>query len=418
MILSFQQAVILCGGLGTRLRPLTDTIPKPMVPVNGKPFLYYLLEQLSGQGINRFVLLIGYLGEQIKSYFGDGSAWGWGIIYSQGPADWDTGRRIWEAKDLFDSKFLLLYSDNFVQVRLQTLDKLHLQQTVPISLVLAPKDRGNISISETGTITAYDKNRKGEGFDYVEVGYMIIERNQVLEGFKSYAGFPDFNFSLVLQKFAGEGKLAGLIVRDSYHSISDLDRWKKMCDYLLPKKIILIDRDGTINKKAPKGEYVTSWDNFEFIPETYDAMKLLAGEGFKFIIITNQAGIARRKMTKTDLDSLHQKMVDKFKEDKIDILKIYFSPHHWEEKSFMRKPNPGMFFEASKELNFRLDKVIYIGDDTRDCEAAYNAGCSSIFIGPVNELKELISEKQPFGFFDSMIQSLDLIKSFYNISTT
>jgi histidinol phosphatase-like enzyme len=111
-------------------------------------------------------------------------------------------------------------------------------------------------------------------------------------------------------------------------------------------------------------------------------------------------------------------MLEKFKEDKIDILKIYYSPHHWDEYSFMRKPEPGMFFQASKEFNIRMDKVIYIGDDTRDCEAAFNAGCSSIFIGPEAELKFLLSEKQPIAFFDSMIQSLDLIKSFYNYSNT
>lgn len=415
MKLSFQQAVILCGGLGTRLRPITDTMPKPMVPVNGKPFLYYLLDQLSGQGIKRFVLLTGYLGEQILTYFGDGSTWGWEITYSSGPTDWDTGRRIWEAKDLFDFKFLLLYSDNFVQVRLQELDKLHQQHTVPISLVLAPKEKGNISISKTGCIIAYNKNRGGEGFDYVEVGYMIIERSRVLEDFNSYLGFPDFNFSLVLQKFAGEGKLAGLTMRDPYHSISDPERWQRMCEYLMPKKILLIDRDGTINKKAPKGEYITSWDDFEFVPETYSAMKLLAMEGFQFIVITNQAGIARKKMSISDLESIHYRMLEKFKKDNINILKIYYSPHHWDEDSFMRKPQPGMFFQASSDFNLRLDKVIYIGDDIRDCTSGYNAGCSSIFLGEPQEIKSLSVEEMPIGSFDSMLNALDLIRDFYTI---
>lgn len=413
MKLSFQQAVLLCGGLGTRLRPITDNIPKPMVPVNGKPFLYYLLDQLSEQGIKRFVLLTGYLGDQISTYFGDGSDWGWEITYSQGPADWDTGRRIWEAKELLDPKFLLLYSDNFVQVRLNALEAVHQQHTVPISLVLAPKEKGNISIYSSGSIAAYDKNRNGEGFDYVEVGYMIIERDQVLTDFSSYSGFPDFNFSLVLQKYAGAGKIAGLIVRDPYHSISDTERWKKMCGYLLPKKVLLIDRDGTINKKAPKGEYIATWDDFEFVPETYNAMKLLAEEGFQYIIITNQAGIARGKMTAADLESMHQKMLEKFAGDKIDILKIYYSPHHWEENSFMRKPQPGMFFLASKEFNLRLDKIIYIGDDSRDCQGGFNAGCASILLGGPEEIESLSREEMPLGVFPTMLDSMDLIKNFY-----
>ena len=75
------QALILCGGMGTRLRPLTDTTPKPMVEVGGRPFLEYLLEQLCEQGIARFVLATGYLGEQVSHNFGAGSRWGWEIRY-------------------------------------------------------------------------------------------------------------------------------------------------------------------------------------------------------------------------------------------------------------------------------------------------------------------------------------------------
>ena len=70
------QAVILAGGLGTRLRPITDTIPKPMVPIHGKPFLEYLLELLKENGIKEVVLCLGYLPEKITEYFGDGSKFG------------------------------------------------------------------------------------------------------------------------------------------------------------------------------------------------------------------------------------------------------------------------------------------------------------------------------------------------------
>tara|TARA_B100000686_G_C16363386_1_gene748884 strand:+ start:213 stop:497 length:285 start_codon:yes stop_codon:yes gene_type:complete len=88
------QAAILCGGLGTRLRPITEKIPKPMVLVNGVPFLEHLICQLKENGILNIVLLTGYLGEQIQEYFGDGSKMGVNIQYSHGPADWETGRRL------------------------------------------------------------------------------------------------------------------------------------------------------------------------------------------------------------------------------------------------------------------------------------------------------------------------------------
>ena len=77
------QAVILAGGMGTRLKPLTEQIPKVMAPVNGKPFLGHLLELLRGYGIDNVILCVGYLPEQVRDYFGDGSSLGLSIKYSQ-----------------------------------------------------------------------------------------------------------------------------------------------------------------------------------------------------------------------------------------------------------------------------------------------------------------------------------------------
>ena len=116
------QVVILCGGLGTRLLPHTEQLPKPMILCNENPFLLYLLKQMSSQGLRNFVLLTGYLGESIVNFFGDGSKWGWSINYSKGPVGWDTGRRIWEARSKLDSNFILLYSDNFASFSLDTLN--------------------------------------------------------------------------------------------------------------------------------------------------------------------------------------------------------------------------------------------------------------------------------------------------------
>jgi len=408
-----QQAVILCGGLGTRLRPLTDNLPKPMVQVNDKPFLHHLLMQLSEQGIARFALLTGYLGETIHEYFGDGSRWGWSIRYSHGPAEWDTGRRIWEARGLFDTQFLLLYSDNFVQFSLRRLKVLHQRQNVPITLLLAPKAKGNIRVSAEGRIEAYDKSRSGEGFDYVEVGYMLIERDLVLEDFPSKEGFPNFNFSALLQIFAQQSRIAGLVVLDPYHSISDPARLQLMCEYLKQKRILLIDRDGTINKKAPQGEYIAKWDKFEWIPETRQAMKSLAKSGFKFIVITNQAGIARKMIAPDDLQQIHQNMIGELAEDGVEILKVYMSPHHWEENSIMRKPSPGMFFQAAKEFNLRMDRCLYIGDDERDCQAASNAGCGMVFVSDDAKEPSLAEQPAPYLLTKTLQDSVDKIRDIY-----
>jgi histidinol-phosphate phosphatase family protein len=408
------QAVILCGGLGTRLRPLTDSMPKPMVMVNDRPFLHHLLEQLAQQGISKFVLLVGYLSETISNYFGDGSQYGWSISYSVGPAKWDTGRRIWEARALLNPQFLLLYSDNFVQFDLSKLVKLHQHLNTPISLLLAPKSKGNISVSEDGLIEAYDKTRNGIGFNYVEVGYMIVERDEILKDFPEYLNFPDFSFSEVLKKLAQQQKIAGLVVSDTYRSISDPERLVLMREYLRPKKILLIDRDGTINAKAPAGEYITNWKEFNWIPETRQALINLAKKGFKFIIITNQAGIARQMVSLEALDDIHRKMISELKDLGVEVLKVYMCPDHWNDNSLMRKPAPGMFFQAAKVFNLRMDHCLYVGDDERDCLAAANAGCGMVYLTDGDKPPKLEEFPKSLIMVKALIDAVDHITLTYD----
>lgn len=318
-----QQAVIFCGGVGSRLRPLTKNFPKPMASVVGKPFLEHLLLQLQEQGINSFVLLTGYLGTIIQEYFGNGSKWGWVIEYSHGPREWDTGRRLWEAKSMLNNKFLLLYSDNFVQFNLKKLINLHQQENVAVSLLLSPKPLGNMKISDEGKIQAYKKDRVGEGLDYVEVGYMLVERDYVLSLYSCNRNSPNISFTNIIELLVKKNQIAGLIVNDLYHSISDMNRLELMREYLKPKKIILIDRDGVINRKAPQGRYVSKWDEFEWIDDTVQSMKDLAKRGFSFIVITNQAGIASGLLCEKEVKQMHEFMISELKSESINVHDVY-----------------------------------------------------------------------------------------------
>ncbi len=384
-----QQAVIFCGGLGTRLRPLTDTLPKPMAPVLDKPFLEYLLVQLEEQGIKRFVLLTGYLGEVIQEYFGDGSKWGWAIEYSHGPDEWDTGRRLWEARSKLDEEFLLLYSDNFVQFNLKKLMDLHEQENVAVSLLLAPKTTGNIRISPDGRIQAYIKDRIGKGLDYVEVGYMLVERDYVLLLYSDFKNSPDISFTNIIERLVENNQIAGLVVNDPYHSISDIERLELIREYLTPKKLILIDRDGVINRKAPQGEYIGKWEEFEWIDDTVQSMKQLARQGYSFIVITNQAGIARGMISEKKLMQMHKSLISELESEGVKVHDVYVCPHHWDDNCDCRKPKAGLFFRIAKKYLLRMDKTLYIGDDVRDCEAAYNAECGSVLIANDEEYESV-----------------------------
>ncbi len=400
-----EQAAILCGGLGTRLRPITEKIPKPMVLVNGVPFLEHLICQLQENGIYNFVLMTGYLGNQIQEYFEDGHKLGVHIQYSNGPAEWETGRRLHEAHKLLKDCFILLYSDNFVQFNLKKLAHFYNNKKKLLSFIVQTKSTGNIKLGDDNIVELYDKTRSEKNLNFVELGYMIVDKS-IFKYFDSI----DASFSEVISRLVKERQVAGMLCEDAYHSISDPDRLKLTKQYLSHKKILLIDRDGVINKKAPRGEYIDSWEKFEFIPENLQGMKLLSKSGFSFIIISNQAGIGRKMMTEKTVNSINEKMRATLEREGIKILETYICPHHWDDSCFCRKPNPGLFFKATKDWLFRLDKTIFIGDDPRDCQAAYNAGCQSIYIGDNADLIDLSMDEQPCKTFDNLEKAVPFLE--------
>jgi histidinol-phosphate phosphatase family protein len=386
-----RQAVILCGGLGKRLRPYTDALPKPMIPVNGRPFLEYLVEQLRDQGINRLILLTGYRAEQIERHFGAGRRFGIGISYSQGPVEWETGRRLWEARYQLETEFLLLYADNFVPFRLAKLLKFHRASGRPLSVTLSAKANGNIRLGIGNIVDAYDSSRASPGLDHVELGYMLVERDPIL----SVIDDPDVSFSRVLERLVAKRALAGLVSLDQYHSISDPERWKITEEYLRLKRILLIDRDGTLNVRPPRTHYVSRWEDFHWAPGAIEGMEALAQSGFSFVLISNQAGIARGALTRQQVDAVNDRLTETLAGRGVVIARAYICPHHWDEGCGCRKPAAGLFFQASRDLLLRLDRTVYLGDDPRDCQAAYNAGCDSVFIGNDNELAVLHESERP-----------------------
>jgi len=382
---ALRQAVILCGGLGTRLHPYTIDLPKPMIATNGRPFLAYIVDQLVEQGVEKIVLLTGYRGDQIEKYFGDGSRFGVAITYSQGPVEWETAKRIWEARGTFDPQVLLMYSDNYIPIDLTKLKAHHDASGKPLTVSLCRKDKGNIRVGASGVIEAYDSSRTQSGLDYVEVGYMVAERDRMLAAIAD----PEKSFSNVLKALAAAGELAGFTLQDRYQSIGDPERWKKAESYLANKRILLLDRDGTLNVKAQKARYITEWSEFAWLPDVREGLKKLAQAGFEFALITNQAGIARGMIKQDALDDIHARMAAALESDGVKIRGVYVCPHHWDEKCACRKPAPGMLLQASKDLNLRLDRTIYVGDDPRDCETADAATCMSAFVGPAEELAQL-----------------------------
>ncbi len=411
--MQIEQAVILAGGRGSRLRPLTDTLPKPMAPINDVPFMAYLLEQLQSQGIKKVILLTGYKGHLIKEYFSNGEQLNLEIRYSQGPIEWLTARRLWEARALIEDQFLLMYSDNFAQFNINKQLNL-LNDQNDLCVLLSKKEQGNIMLNDEGKVLAYEKGVNKKEFQHVELGYMLVKK----EPFFKYFTGENEDLSPIQSKIAANGRMSGFTVNDGYHSISNLTKLKTMAAYLKFKKIILLDRDGVINVKAPDGEYVERWADFVWKRDNIDGLIALSKKGYQFIVITNQAGIARKKVKACDLEHIHQSMISHMKTLGIDVLSVYVCKHHWDDDCNCRKPKAGLFAQVAKDFMLRMDQTLYIGDDPKDCKAASAANTKSIFIGEYSRLDALLPHEKPLYVANSILDALPVVEKYFHSCIT
>jgi D-glycero-D-manno-heptose 1,7-bisphosphate phosphatase len=141
------------------------------------------------------------------------------------------------------------------------------------------------------------------------------------------------------------------------------------------RKTIILDRDGVLNQRPRRAHYVRSWAEFFWIPGARSALRLLAENDYRVIVVSNQAGIARRVMTEADLNDIHDRMKQDVERSGGHIDAIYYCAHDWDSGCDCRKPKPGMLFQAQRDFDLDLTRTIFAGDDERDAEAAAEAGC-------------------------------------------
>ncbi len=391
--------MILAGGLGTRLRPLTDKIPKPMVPVNGRPFLEYLVTLLKENGIEEIVMLLGYKAEKIIEHFGDGSGFGIKIKYSVGDASYDTGKRLKNGRDLFDEHFLLMYSDNYWPLNLAKMAELYRKTNASVVMTAYNNKYGageygyknNLCISDSGLVNKYSLDYIEDNFDYscIDVGSFVVAKNIIDK-------IPDRNISFqrdFLPKLISQKTVYAYRTDYPYVSITNIDKLKHAEKLLQPKKIVFLDRDGVINKKMPLHDYVKIWKEFKFLPGSIEAIKLLNNSGYEVYVVSNQQGVAKGVMSKKDLDKIHQNMSGELKKNRAEINAIYCCTHSQADGCDCRKPKPGLFFRAARDYNLDLTKTFFIGDRGSDLEAGKSAGCKTFLVSEGNSLLNIIRKE-------------------------
>ncbi|HLX96482.1 MAG TPA: nucleotidyltransferase family protein [Verrucomicrobiae bacterium] len=210
---------ILAGGLATRLRPITEKIPKSLVPVAGKPFLAHQLELLRSRGIRRVVLCVGHLGEMIQRDFSDGSAFGVRLEYSfDGSQLLGTGGAIKRALPLLGDEFFVLYGDSYLPADYVSVADFFRRRGKPGCMTVYHNqgryDTSNV-VFRDGEIVVYDKRNRRPEMHYIDYGLSLFK----MPVFDSYVSDSPFDLAEVMGKLVREKQLAGYEVHERFYEM-------------------------------------------------------------------------------------------------------------------------------------------------------------------------------------------------------
>jgi len=147
----------------------------------------------------------------------------------------------------------------------------------------------------------------------------------------------------------------------------------------LQRRHVLLDRDGVINRRVPSG-YVTSWDQFHFLPRVLDGLRFLAEHGYIALVISNQACVGKGLLSSNDLETITRRFLLEVALTGGNIGHVYYCKHKEEDRCGCRKPLPGLLLRARVEHHFEPEETFFIGDSKSDMAAAEAAGCPSVLI--------------------------------------
>ncbi len=422
------KTVIMAGGRGTRIQSLAPEVPKPMIPIDGKPVLEHEIICLREQGFTDLILTVSHMGDKIMDYFGDGS----GVSPSTGEPFgvhiryYIEGQPLGNAGALYKlyasgilgkkEDFLLLNADAVFDVDFRRFVQFHKDSHALATLFTHPNahpyDSGLVIADEKHRVTAwlakedarpaYYKNRVNAGLHVLNTTALDVAG--IVAG---AVGAPDEQGNQVkidldrqvLKPLAGSGKM---YCYDSPEYVKDMgtpQRYAAVCrDYASglaaaknlrnKQRAVFLDRDGTINRYRG---FLRDIREFELLEQAADAIRELNNAGYLCIVVTNQPVVARGEITEEGLREIHNKMETLLGQEGAYVDAIYYCPHH-PHKGFegevaelkincdCRKPKPGMLLQAARDYHICLEESWMVGDSARDIQAGIAAGCRTVWI--------------------------------------
>lgn len=406
--------VIMAGGKGTRIAQINAQVPKPMIPIDGKPILEYQIDALKKQGYQDFTLIIGHLGQVIKDYFGDGSRWDVRIRYIVEESPLGTAGALYYLKEDIQEDFLLLNGDIIFDVDIARFLDRHRQLDTTATVLTHPNDHPY----DSGIILA-DSNGKVTGWLHKE-DRRLWYKNRVNAGMHMlspaiFRYFPDLKKRDldrdILKALIPHGELG---IYDSPEYIKDMgtpDRYCLVTEDIRQHRVesrnlrerqraIFLDRDGTLNKYVG---FLTDINDLQLVEGAAEAVRKINASGYLAIVITNQPVIARGEVSLEELTEIHNKLETLLGQEGAYLDAIYYCPHH-PDKGFAgerpeykiececRKPRPGLLLQAAADYNIDLTASWMVGDGDNDIKAGQAAGCSTILLDRLMSLPQAVEK--------------------------
>lgn len=378
-----REAIILAGGLGTRLQHLVPDLPKALAPINGRPFLEYMLEYLIAQKVEHFIFAVSHKKEELKKYLSINYPQ-LKISYAEEETPLGTGGAILNAIDLVKSNaFFVFNADTYFPIDINSLELFaiehHFQICIASKHMVKPYRYGTIQFNSDNRITGFcEKATIEEG--YINGGIYYIRK----EIFDSYSKNKAFSFEKDLLEIKLNTLNIGTIIFNDFfidigveHDYFEAQNLFKKFEKST-KRALFLDRDGVINKLLVN-DYVKNWDEFTFCDDVKSDLAQICSYFDYVFVITNQQCIEKGIITSDELDQIHEQMRLGLESFGVNITKIYYCPHLASKLCDCRKPNAGMLIEAKKDFpDLSFEQSYFIGDSDSDIAAAKKVGCISV----------------------------------------
>lgn len=409
------EAIILAGGLGTRLRDAVPGLPKCMAPVAGRPFLYYVINELQLQGVNHFIFSLGFKHEMIEAWLEEEyPRLNYEVVIEPEPLG--TGGAIRFACHKAKGKDVLITNgDTLFRTDVPALLSLHREKNAECTLALKSMtqfDRYGAVVIKENIVTHFaEKQFYKEGL--INGGLYILNKQK----FESSHWPSKFSFEKeFLEPLSQSGKIAGLpqdgyfidigVPADYNQAQADLAQLPINLKKIDRNWTLFLDRDGVINEDKPNS-YIFNPDEFIFYdgllnkgnkPGAFKKFTELFG---RIIIITNQRGVGLGLMSEQNLLDIHHKLVTAVTASGGRIDHIYYSPAT-DKKDPGRKPNTGMAVQVKKDFpSVDFSRSIMVGNNFSDMQFGKNAGMYTVFVKTTNAGVEL-----PYQDIDLLYDSL------------